>query len=76
MPREIITLQAGQCGNQSKRLAFKRYDVACQSLMSPSTQLEVNSGASCVPNMESAVMALWKILQLREVIERMYSSTR
>lgn len=48
MPREIITLQIGQCGNQSTNAFMK---------------LEASSGNNSVNNMVSVLQAYWRSMQ-------------
>lgn len=66
MPREIITLQAGQCGNQS----ILNIDFIYLYSYCLYKQLVVNFGNKSVLNTELARMALWNHSQQKGVIER------
>lgn len=81
MPREIITLQAGQCGNQSKSWSAPTcsiinvslsYSLACSN----TNQLVLNSGDKYVQNMVLVAMALWKTLPQKEGIVKMSFFTK
>ena len=70
MPREIITLQVGQCGNQSKYIQRLFVDTRC------AVQLVMSSGSSCVWSMESVRREYCRSMQHRVMIGKMYSSIR
>lgn len=70
MPREIITLQAGQCGNQSM------YAIVRTIPVSDASQLGLNSGHNCAQNTVSAKMERSRTLRPKAEIARMSSSTK
>ena len=68
MPREIITLQVGQCGNQSNALL--------EIINLPYLQSETNSGSRSARSMESTLKESWKSMPLWVMIGKMFSSIK
>lgn len=76
-PREIITVQAGQCGNSSQsNLRFTLLTTVSQRIHTDVVQLAASSGNSSVRSMALEKMATSRTLRLKAATEKTSSSTR